>query len=63
MIPVIDQDLCTGCKKCMEVCPPRAIEVHGNKARIDAEYCEECGYCAPVCPVKALIVPFPRCES
>jgi uncharacterized protein len=63
MIPVVDRDLCTGCKQCAEVCPPRAIEVHDKKAAIDEEYCEECGYCAPACPVNAIIVPFPRFES
>lgn len=63
MIPVIDEKLCTGCKKCVEVCPPRAIELRGKKAFIEAEYCEECGYCAPECPVDAIAIPFLRHED
>jgi uncharacterized protein len=60
MIPIINGNLCTGCKKCVEVCPPKAIELKGKKAFIEEEYCEECGYCAPGCPVGAILIPFPR---
>ena len=27
MIPLIDGEKCTGCNRCIEVCPPRAIEL------------------------------------
>jgi uncharacterized protein len=60
MIPIIDSSICTGCNKCVEVCPPRAIRMKNRKAVIEEEYCEECGYCAPECPVQAIVVPFPR---
>jgi heterodisulfide reductase subunit A-like polyferredoxin len=63
MIPVIDQHICTGCRKCVDVCPPRAIELHQKKARIEEEFCEECGYCTPECPVNAIVVTFPRSEN
>jgi heterodisulfide reductase subunit A-like polyferredoxin len=60
MIPLIDEGLCTGCKKCVEACPPRAIEMKGKKAFIEEEYCEECGCCVPECPVDAISIAFPR---
>jgi Fe-S-cluster-containing hydrogenase component 2 len=59
MIPMIDRSICTGCGKCVDVCPPRAIELHHKKAHIEEEFCEECGYCAPECPFQAIVVPFP----
>ncbi|HUJ70441.1 MAG TPA: 4Fe-4S binding protein [Syntrophorhabdales bacterium] len=60
MIPIIDGEACTGCGKCMEVCPPRAIVMEDGSARIDEEFCEECGFCAAECKVKAIVIPFPR---
>jgi len=63
MIPVIDESLCNGCSKCVEVCPPKAIELKGKRAFVEEEYCEECGYCAPECPSGAITIPFPRLET
>jgi len=60
MIPVIDDEACTACGKCLEVCPPRAIVLGDGSARIDDEFCEECGFCAAECKVKAIVIPFPR---
>jgi len=61
MIPVIDEEACTGCGRCMEVCPPRAIIMRDGSAGIEVEFCEECGFCAAECTVKAIAIPFPRC--
>ncbi len=60
MIPLIDRDSCTGCGKCAEVCPPRAIALETKKARVEEEFCEECGVCASVCPAEAISIPFPK---
>jgi MinD superfamily P-loop ATPase len=59
MIPVIDKDICTGCGKCAEVCPPEAISIVDESARITDDLCEECGFCAAECPVEAIKIPFP----
>jgi heterodisulfide reductase subunit A-like polyferredoxin len=58
MMPRIDEDACTGCEKCIEVCPPLAIRQENGKARIEEEFCEECGFCAAACPVRAIEIPF-----
>ncbi|MGD0230634.1 MAG: 4Fe-4S binding protein [Syntrophorhabdales bacterium] len=63
MIPLIDDDTCTGCRRCMEVCPPLAIALKDKKARIEDEFCEECGFCAAECPVGAIRIPFPKSAS
>jgi hypothetical protein len=59
MIPIIDEKECTGCRKCVEVCPPRAVVIEDKKARIEEEFCEECGFCAAECPAHAITIPFP----
>lgn len=58
MIPLVDREKCTGCKKCVEVCPPRAIDLWDGTACIDEEFCEECGFCAAECPLDAIDIPF-----
>jgi len=59
MIPVIDKSNCIGCGKCVEVCPPQALILIDNLARIREDLCEECGFCAPECPVDAIDIHFP----
>jgi len=52
--PVVDQDACTGCQKCVPVCPENAIEMRGDKALILADRCTNCRLCIPACPVRAI---------
>jgi MinD superfamily P-loop ATPase len=59
MIPGINGAMCTGCKKCAEVCPPQSIYMKDDKAYIDPELCEECGFCAAECPAGAITIDFP----
>jgi len=53
---LIDQQLCTGCGLCGEVCPfglPRPME--NGKFRIsDVNLCTECSACKRNCPVQAI---------
>ena len=48
---------CTGCGRCVEVCPAAVFEMHNKKAAItDKDRCIECGACANNCAFDALSV-------
>lgn len=58
-IPKIQDETCTGCRKCVTVCPVEAMSlVSANdphhpkkkKARVNETICLGCGVCARVCP-------------
>jgi MinD superfamily P-loop ATPase len=53
-IPLIDEDKCTYCKKCMEICRFGAIAVVGKKVITFPELCHSCGGCMAVCPEDAV---------
>jgi len=53
-LAVIDQDICTQCGQCFDVCRFDAIEVTDGIHKVDELSCEGCGYCARVCPVEAI---------
>ncbi len=53
-LAVIDQDTCTQCGKCFDVCRFDAIDVTNGIHTVDELSCEGCGYCARVCPVEAI---------
>jgi MinD superfamily P-loop ATPase len=52
-VPVVDEEKCTGCRKCAEACQYHAITVL-KKPLVFAELCHGCGGCALVCPVGAI---------
>jgi len=54
ILPVIDQDLCTRCGKCAEICRFEAIPFVNGHYRISKLDCEGCGYCEKVCPEHAI---------
>lgn len=54
VIAKIDQDVCTKCGKCAEVCRFDAIPVIDGQYVVQPLDCEGCGYCARVCPVDAI---------
>ncbi len=54
LIPVIDESLCDGCKKCVDICRFRAITVVGKKVLVFEELCHSCCGCIEVCPQKAI---------
>lgn len=53
-IPLIDEDKCTYCKKCMEICRFGAIAIVGETVLTFPELCHSCGGCIAVCPEKAV---------
>jgi Fe-S-cluster-containing hydrogenase component 2 len=54
MAVIVDQEKCTGCGTCEEVCPVEAINVESDKAVVDEETCVDCGSCIEECPEKAI---------
>jgi ferredoxin len=53
----LDDDKCTGCGNCLEVCPHEVLEPAMKKVRIqDRDLCMECGACAANCPFGAITV-------
>ncbi len=53
----LDQNLCDGCKMCIEVCPHAVFTVEAKKAHIvDHDACMECGACALNCKPGAISV-------
>ena len=49
-----DEDLCTGCGECVDICPVQAVKLEGDLPVIDEEWCIGCGVCATVCPTGAV---------
>jgi NAD-dependent dihydropyrimidine dehydrogenase PreA subunit len=53
----ITPENCTGCGRCVEVCPHEVFELQNRKATIIAiDNCMECGACAQNCAFSALSV-------
>ena len=53
----MDEEKCTGCGICVEVCPHRVLEMtNGRAAIVRRDECMECGACATNCPAEAISV-------
>ena len=59
--PTIDEEVCLGCKLCLEFCPNEVLEFDQivEKARVVNPYncVVECKACAKLCPVNAISFP------
>jgi MinD superfamily P-loop ATPase len=53
-VPKIDEEKCTHCGKCAEVCAYNAIAVTKQKVIVFPELCHGCGACSYLCPEKAI---------
>ena len=53
MAVTIDEEKCTGCGTCVEVCPVEALKVN-DKAKVDEDACIDCGTCVDECPEAAI---------
>ena len=53
---VVDEELCAGCKICVDLCPYKAISFDEEKkvSRINEAVCKGCGVCVAACPSGAI---------
>lgn len=52
----VDEERCTGCAACVEVCPTGAIAMVNKVAAINQERCDGCEACVDLCPNGAILV-------
>lgn len=53
----LNSEMCTGCGRCLEVCPHNVFKIEAEKTVIvDKDRCMECGACVKNCPFNALEV-------
>ena len=53
----LDENKCTGCGMCLEVCPHDVFKMNSSHAVIqNRDACMECGACSRNCPVDAISV-------
>jgi ferredoxin len=54
---VVDQERCTGCRRCEEVCPHAVFTVDDRKVAVtNRGDCMQCGACQMNCPAGAIEV-------
>ncbi len=53
-VPKVNEEKCTHCRKCAEVCAYNAIAVLGNRVLTFPQLCHGCGACSYLCPEKAI---------
>ena len=57
-LPVIDQERCTSCGLCIEICPDKVVVPGaGGVASVIADSCMGCGHCSAICPAEAISMP------
>ncbi|MEW6334622.1 MAG: mercury methylation ferredoxin HgcB [Thermodesulfobacteriota bacterium] len=53
----LDQEKCTGCGMCLEVCPHEVFKMNTRHVEIQhRDACMECGACSRNCPFDAITV-------
>ena len=52
--PIVDQDKCIGCGKCVENCAHNGPHIENGKCTILKYKCTGCGRCINVCPMHAI---------
>jgi len=55
-ITLVNWDKCSGCEKCVGVCPVDCFEMsEGKSLATGASTCIDCGACEEVCPEGAIV--------
>lgn len=55
----IDESKCTGCGRCVKVCPSDTLALKENKAVVVGPWSMGCGHCVAVCPENAIRIHYP----
>ena len=53
-VAVVNDELCNGCKKCVDPCTNSAVIFLDKTARVLPGRCEGCGSCSYICPQGAI---------
>jgi Fe-S-cluster-containing hydrogenase component 2 len=48
-----DEEQCTGCGQCVDICPVDALAMVGDFPAVDKDWCIGCGLCLKPCPTSA----------
>lgn len=53
-MPAVDENLCSGCRKCVDFCAFNALAFIKGQPMLFEDVCHSCGGCMLVCPEKAM---------
>jgi MinD superfamily P-loop ATPase len=53
-IPIVDTDLCDGCRKCVDFCKFNALAYINNQIKVFENICHSCRGCILACPNQAM---------
>jgi NAD-dependent dihydropyrimidine dehydrogenase PreA subunit len=60
-LPLIDEQRCNGCGRCVEVCPTQVLDLDTASGKAYLRYPDRCSYCTAceeICPTHAIALPF-----
>jgi MinD superfamily P-loop ATPase len=54
--PVVEEERCSSCNRCVEICPPKALARKGKDLIFDYAQCLRCFCCLEVCSEGAISI-------